>query len=118
MVERDRRMYNRKDTLNLVDYLIQGEGDIPIARGMGRTRNVSEGGLLLETHRPLGVGQMVLITISLKEDIVELQGRVLYLLPPSAEKRYCAGIQLFEMDERAKSVLKRYIEALRIEAHT
>ena len=120
MADRNRRKYTRKDTLNLVDYLIlgDGEGDIPIGRGMGRTRNVSEGGLLLETHRPLEAGQTILITISLREDIVELKGRVLHSLPPSVEKRFCAGVQLFEMDENAKSVLKRYIEALRTETGT
>ena len=113
MADPNRRKYARKDTLNLVDYLVLGEGGVSISRGMGRTRNVSEGGLLLETHRPLELGQTVVITLSLREDMVKLKGRVQHLLPPSEDKRYCAGIQLFEMNERDRRILKSYIEALR-----
>ncbi|MBU2498060.1 MAG: PilZ domain-containing protein [Proteobacteria bacterium] len=113
MEGRNRRKHTRKESLNLVDYIILGDGGVTVSRGMGRTRNVSEGGLLLETHRPLEVEKTVLITVGLGEDIVELKGRVLHSLPPSLEYRHCAGIQLREIDEKGKKLLKKYIEALR-----
>ena len=109
----DRRKYHRKNSLNLVDYIILDDEGVTISRAMGRTRNVYERGLLLDTHRPLEVGQSVMITVSLKEDIVELKGVVLHLLPPSSEYRHCARIQLRQMDEAGNELLKRYIEALR-----
>jgi len=83
-----------------VDYIVLGEDGTHLSRGMGRTRNVSEGGLLLETHRPLEDGQTVLITLGLKDDLVEIRGRIIHQEPPasfSEETRYCAGVKFTAM---------------------
>ena len=95
-----RRRFERERTLNLVDYIVLGEDGTHLSRGMGRTRNVSEGGLLLETHRPLEDGQTVLITLGLKDDLVEIRGRIIHQEPPasfSEETRYCAGVKFTAM---------------------
>ena len=107
-----RRNYERKDSLNLIDYVVLGEKGEPVTRRMGRTLNVSEGGILLETHIALKEGRRVELTIALEEDMVELKGHVRHV-KPSLEKGYCSGIQFIEMDEEGKRVLIRYVEALK-----
>jgi Tfp pilus assembly protein PilZ len=111
MSEAQRRKWDRKATLNLVDYIILGENGAFRSRGMGRTRNVSEGGLLLETHRALEEGEEVLITLGLKEDIVSLRGRVVHQAPPMAEFRHCAGVEFTHMNNGDRETLKNYITA-------
>lgn len=113
MAEGERRNWDRKETLNLVDYVILGEGGVFLSRGMGRTRNVSEGGLLLETHRALNEGEEVLITLGLKEDIVKLRGRVMHQAQPTDEYRHSAGVKFTHMNKEDRELLKRYIVALR-----
>lgn len=112
MAEAERRKWDRKETLNLVDYLILGEEGVFLGRGMGRTRNVSEGGLLLETHRAFKEGEEVLITLGLKEDMVRLRGRVVHQAPPTDEYRHCAGVKFTQMNKKDRELLKRHIAAL------
>ncbi|MGD2126605.1 MAG: PilZ domain-containing protein [Desulfobacteraceae bacterium] len=112
---RKRRKYDRKKTLNLVDYVVLGEGGEQVSRGMGRTRNVSEGGLLLETYHPLNAGQEVLITLGLQDDLVELKGRIVHLeppVPPSEKDRHCSGVEFTGVDKQGLQILRRYIEAI------
>jgi hypothetical protein len=115
MQDLKRRDFERSRTLNLVDYVILAEDGSRLSRGMGRTRNVSEGGLLLETHRPLQNGQIVLITLGLKNDMVELRGKVMHQEPPasfSEETRYCAGVKFTAVNKKGLDTLKKYIQAL------
>jgi len=114
MAEAQRRKWDRKETLNLVDYVILGEDGGFLSRGMGRTRNVSEGGLLLETHRALKEGEEVLITLGLKEDMVRLRGRVVHQAPPTNEYRHCAGVKFTHMNKDDRETLKKHISALRV----
>jgi Tfp pilus assembly protein PilZ len=113
MAETKRRKWHRKETLNLVDYVVLGEDGVFLSRGMGRTRNVSEGGLLLETHRALKEGEEVLITLGLKEDMVRLRGRVVHQAPRTEEYRHCAGVKFTHMNKEDRETLKRHISALK-----
>ena len=114
MDEGKRRKYERKDSLNLIDYVVLGPEGNPVSRRMGRTLNVSEGGILLETHHLLKQGQSVVITIALEEDIVEINGHVVYMKPCEG-KLFCSGIEFAEIDKESERVVKNYIEALKAE---
>lgn len=106
------RRYERKDSLNLVDYVVLDEGGEVTRRGIGRTLNLSEGGILLETHLPLDEGRRIIITLALEEDIVEMEGKVVYG-KPSGEKGFSTGIEFLGVDEEGKQVLKAYKEILK-----
>jgi hypothetical protein len=115
MDDRQRRKWDRKSTLNLVEYVILGDNGEHLSRGMGRTRNVSEGGLLLETYRPLEPEQNVRISVGLGDDLIELKGRIVHLhppIPPSSKDHYCSGVELTEINEEGKRLLRKYIKAL------
>jgi hypothetical protein len=112
MDEQKRRKHERKDSLNLIDYLVLDQDGEPLTRRMGRTLNVSEGGCLLETHIPLKKGQEVQLTAALDEQIMELEGTIVHV-KPCGEKGFCSGIQFKEMKKEGKEILKKYIEALR-----
>ncbi len=111
MVENERRKNLRKKSLNLVDYVLLDEEGQAVSRGMGRTRNVGEGGLQLETRTSLEIGQLVLVTVGLEDDMVELKGRVIYSLP-SEDKGHWSGIEFLEIDENARAVLRPYLVAM------
>jgi hypothetical protein len=77
---------------------------------MGRTLNISEKGILLETHIQFEPGQVLLISIGLEEDLVDLKGLVKH-----AEMRddmtFSAGIEFLEFDGESSRVLHNYLDA-------
>jgi len=101
------------DSLNLLEYvLIDDKGEI-VTRAMGRTLNISEKGILLETHIPLEPAQVLLITIGLEEDLVDIKGQVKH-----AEKRdeatFGSGIEFLEIDDEGSRVIQNYLEAFKV----
>jgi hypothetical protein len=112
MGELGKRRHDRKKDLNLVDYIILDNEGEQVSRGMGRTRNVSEAGLLLETHRSLEVGQDILITLGLKNETIQVRGRVVHIHEPTLDKRHCAGIKFVVIGETDRRVLKKMIQAM------
>jgi Tfp pilus assembly protein PilZ len=113
MEELGKRRHDRKNDLSLVEYVILDDKGEYASRGMGRTRNLSEAGLLLETHRSLQIGQDILITLGLKNEIIQARGRVVHTEEPTSDERHCSGIKFVVIGEKDRRVLKKIIEAMR-----
>ncbi|MBW1841539.1 MAG: PilZ domain-containing protein [Deltaproteobacteria bacterium] len=109
MTTRDQRTHHRINSLNLLNYVQFDEDDNAVRQGMGRTLNVSESGILLETHVALDLNAMVLLTIGLEEDLVDVRGEVLHS-KPGEEEKYEAGIRFIEPDETAQQILQIYVK--------
>lgn len=112
MTTRNQRRHDRIDSLNLLNYVQLDENDNAVFQGMGRTLNVSESGMLLETHVPLELNKMVLLTIGLEEDLVDIKGEVVHSKSGKVE-RYEAGIRFTELDETAQQILAIYVKIFR-----
>jgi hypothetical protein len=102
----------RLDTFNLLHFQLLGPGVPYASRGMGRTLNASENGMLLEVYAPVQEGQEILVTVGLEEDLVDLRGRVAYAKPAEGTAHQ-AGIEFLDMDARGRDVLARYLRAFR-----
>lgn len=108
----DKRGSARKDSLNLLDYVLLNEKGEPYNRAMARTLNVSEKGILLETHIEVPKDQIMILTIGLDDDIVEIKGRVTHSECCRTDtEKCCAGIEFVAMDENDIKVLRRYLRA-------
>ena len=110
MTNQEKRKHSRIDSLNLLNYAYADESGDGSIQGMGRTLNVSESGILLEMHTPINTNDVISLTIGLEEDMVGIKGRVVYT-KENAKKMYESGIEFFDVDEKAKETLKRYIAA-------
>ncbi|MBI9077399.1 MAG: PilZ domain-containing protein [Desulfatibacillum sp.] len=107
---KERRRHTRVDSLNLLAYTsFDSDGD-PESQGMGRTLNVSESGILLETNEELGAGHKVVITIAIEENLVEIRGFVIRSLI-NPEGMYESGIRFADVSDKELDVLKSYIVA-------
>ena len=106
------RRYVRLDSLNLLDYVLLDEKGNIETRAMGRTLNISEKGMLLETHIPFEPGRILLITIGLEEDLVDIKGQVKHA-EPRDDKYFSAGIEFIEIDGEGSRVLHSYLEAFK-----
>lgn len=105
----ERRNYIRPESLNLLDYLVVDQQGRQGEYSMARTLNVSEGGILMETHIPLPKGQQVMITLGLQEDLINVMGRVVYTTFDS--ERHQNGIEFFHLAENDRAILTRYVQA-------
>lgn len=106
----ENRTSTRRDTLNLLDYIVLDESGKEIDRAMARTLNVSEKGILLETHIPLPKGQLLLITIGLRNNLFEFKGRVAHC-ETCANESHCAGIEFLDVSPDGMAILRDFLKA-------
>ena len=69
MTKEEKRKHSRIDSLNLLNYVFSDELGGGLTQGMGRTLNVSESGILLETHSPIDIHSVISLTIGFEEDV-------------------------------------------------
>jgi hypothetical protein len=110
MTTTERRKHSRIKALNLISYSCIDETGQVIAQGMGRTLNVSEDGILLETHVSIDPKYTVALAIGLEDELLNIKGRVAFSMAGS-EDRFEAGIDFIETDEAELDILKKYINA-------
>ena len=104
------RRFERTDTLNFLDIEhVAREGEV-LNQGMGRTLDVSEVGLKLETHIPLQPGELLRVAIGLNDDVMEMQGRIVRVTEVGTDT-YHAGVEFINLDANGMRVLKNYLEA-------
>jgi hypothetical protein len=107
-MEDDRRKAERLDSHNLLHYVCLDENGIGISQGMGRTRNISEGGILMETHLPIDPRRTVSLTMAIENGAFEIQGKVVYSRKRE-EGGYDTGIDLFEMNQAQHQFLRQFL---------
>jgi hypothetical protein len=106
------RRYNRIDSLNLIHYMCYDEESQIVSQGMGRTLNVSRGGVLLETHVPLEQGYIISMTVGIDDQTMELQGKVVHC-KMRGERRFESGIEFLLANQEAIDILTRHIHAMK-----
>lgn len=110
MSEQDRREFPRTDSLSLLSYVCVNESGEAVMQGMGRTLNVNETGILLETHAPIDPQYTVSLHIGLEDDLVEVRGKVVHQVTGEDGKSRI-GVEFMQIDESNLAVLKRFITA-------
>ena len=108
MAIQNKRSSRRYDSLNLLAYSVYDSDGTITKQGMGRTLNVSQSGVLLETHQPVATDQRVDLTLGLEEDLVEINGTAVYSRE-GKEGRFETGIHFEEIDDKQKKVLDAFI---------
>ena len=107
MTSEDKRKHERIQSLNL-SYVCLDDNKNIVKQGMGRTLNISEAGILLETHFPIETKHIVQLTIGVEEDLVDITGKPVHI--KSTEKgKYEIGIEFIELDQNSSQILKKFI---------
>src|SRR6056297_3133405 len=104
----NKRRHERYDSLNLISYVCLDSDGKEWMQGMGRTLNISETGLQLETHEPIESKYVVLLSIGMEDDLVDIRGKVVYC-NRGKENKFESGIEFLEVPPEAYTILKRYI---------
>ena len=105
----EKRKHARINSLNL-SYICLDKDKKMVKQGMGRTLNVSESGILLETHFAVDLSHTVMLTIGLEEEIIEIKGK-----PVHSKKNdkglHEVGIQFQESNKTVTITIKKFVKA-------
>ncbi|MBW6521428.1 MAG: S-methyl-5-thioribose-1-phosphate isomerase [Desulfoarculaceae bacterium] len=111
MQSTEQRRFIRKDALHLLDYLVIDQHGLQTTYSMGRTLDVSENGLKLETTQPISKGDTLLITVGVEDDLIDLRGDVVHT--EILDGRYVTGIEFQDISVEGRRIFKKYGEAFR-----
>ena len=109
MAPDNKRTSQRIGSHNLLSYSCIDENNNSVTQGMGRTLNVSEGGILLETHGPIDPEYTVSISISLEDELMDICGKAVFS-NKREDGKYETGIQFTDSDEEKVRILKQFAE--------
>ena len=110
MEKDNKRRHERYDSLNLLSYVCIDADGKEWKQGMGRTLNISETGLQLETHEPIETKYIIMLSLGIEDDVVDIRGKVVYC-NRGASGRFESGIAFHEVNPEALSALRRFIQA-------
>lgn len=108
MAMTEKRRHPRVNSLNLSYVCIDEDGNVS-GEGMGRTLNVSESGILLETYFSLLPGQTISLTVAIEEELLDIRGQVIRCRQSEANT-FQTGIEFYGLDLEGFSVLRKFIK--------
>ena len=108
----ERRQTERRYALNFLDYEVLSDSGDVLGRGMARTLNVSETGLRLETSQFFEPGQRLRLTLSLDNDLVQVDGRVVNSQPEN-DDLCTSGVMFMEFEQADRHTYQKHFEALK-----
>ena len=112
MEKEKQRKHERIDSLHLLNYIAFDKNGEVVLQGMGRTLNVSQGGILLETHLSIPTDHQISLSIGLEDEMIDIKGKIVYSREGKNQK-YESGIEFFEINEDSMRVLNKYVVAFR-----
>ncbi|MBW2283868.1 MAG: PilZ domain-containing protein, partial [Deltaproteobacteria bacterium] len=92
---KEKREFPRIDSKNLVSYVCLDDKGQTLSQGMGRTLNVNETGILLETINPIDKTCVMSLAIGLKDDVINIEGDIVHQRPGEGGW-YRSGIKFHE----------------------
>ena len=105
----EKRKHVRIDSQNLTSLVSTDENDLFVYQCMGRTLNVSESGILLETFHPMEINFLLELTIAFQDQILEFKGRVVRCIKMGSGW-YETGVEFTELDDDDKVILLKFIK--------
>jgi c-di-GMP-binding flagellar brake protein YcgR len=108
----NKRKNPRVKTSNGVSYICIDENGNEIEQGMGRAIDISLGGMLLETSVPIESKYILIATIDLEGNLIEIRGKIANSKKIESGE-FLNGIQFLETPERQIKIIAEFIKVHR-----
>ena len=99
------RTYPRVNGINLTAVELFGDLGELAEEAIGRTLNVSEGGMLLEMVKPLPLLSKVTLSVGIGDTVAHVKGEVVHLRK-NEEGRIETGIQFIGVTEETRKIIR------------
>lgn len=107
----EKRRYPRINTSSFIEYTLFDEKENRLEHGEGRKLNLSQGGALLESQKPLLGSYVVLVIPVLKKNNLQIKGRIVYTRKPDNSSFYLTGIEFIEAGDEQINDLIAFVKA-------
>ncbi|MEN8141483.1 MAG: PilZ domain-containing protein [Thermodesulfobacteriota bacterium] len=101
------RRHRRTDSLNLSYFQVDENNEV-IDQGMGRTLNISQSGILLETASELDKGQTLDMEMALHDQLISAIGVVIHVQSPNTDVHQ-VGVEFTTISDKDMETLKEFI---------
>ncbi len=108
MTSKNYRKHVRVDSSNL-SHVVVDDGKSIVNQGIGRTVNISESGILLETAFATLPGHNLSITIAIEENLLDISGKVVRC-DKTGPNLFHTGVKFQKIDEETHDLLINYIK--------
>jgi len=108
MAKKEKRRQERYESIQLLSYICIDDDGKEYKQGMGRTLNINETGLKLETHEPIETRQIVLLAVGLEDEVVDVKGRVIYC-NRNEMGLFESGVEFYDLDAQSKEIISRFV---------
>lgn len=105
----EKRKHPRVDINNLVSYRCWDDNGNETKEGRGKSVNISQGGILIETYDPFEWQDILLLSIDIEDELVSIKGKVIYCNAANFGK-FRTGIQFLETNEKIVTFVEGLLE--------
>lgn len=113
----DKRRSPRIETANTVEYTIYDVERKTLDKGFGNTINLSQTGLLLKTPKPLSGVFVVVMTIDLAGNKIQVEGRLVYSVEDEASGDFLSGIEFVGPKDQQLQAIVAFVKAYQRKKH-
>ena len=106
---KEKRRFPRLDSSHLISFIHYDAGDAPSDTGMGKTLDISRGGVTIQAYRSFPVNTGLELTIAMGEKLVKVRGRVVHSREVDKEL-YDIGVCFTEIDESDREALAAFFQ--------
>ena len=114
LVVEEKRINKRIKSVNLLSYVSMDKNNTLLEQGMGRSQNISLGGLRMVSHVPIEAQFIQLIAIDNMEELIKFKGMVTYCRG-ARSKQFHTGIRFIETHERISKIVMGMIKAFNLQ---
>jgi len=105
----NKRKHPRVKITNLISYVCIDDSGNETEQGVGKAINISLGGILIETHKPITSQNILLMVIGIQDELIYIKGRIVYCNTGDSGM-FRTGIQFLESDEKIQSYVKSIVK--------
>jgi c-di-GMP-binding flagellar brake protein YcgR len=105
----ERRKHPRVEINNLISYICIDDSGNQTKEGRGRAINISQGGILIETHDSFEWMDILILAINIEDESVSIKGKVIYCNADDFGK-FRTGIQFLETKEKILSFVIKLLK--------
>lgn len=108
--ENERRKHPRIETENEVDYILLDKYRERVGYGKARALNLSQSGVLLETETPLEGSFVILMTLDLDGNQVQVKGRIANTRESDKPGCYLTGIRFTGSKKEHRNAIIAFVK--------
>ena len=103
------RQHRRLASLNLVNFThFTAEGNADI-EDLGRTKDLAEGGIMMECAQSFPIGDTLEVQIAIHEDLIIARGEIMRVEPIPNSKKCDIGVKFTKISDKHKNIINHFL---------